>query len=765
MNRNEFLKAVSDYNKNQLSHHGIVGQKWGIKHGPPYPIDGSGLTTISKGSILHRISGNIDDDKATGHAYVTYGDDAKRYSGKFSYGRNWTNKDVYDQTYKVKKDMKGPSKEERVATFKEMYENDPSFKEAMKRAESEYKIKIPDEYESEENFTKLYKLFTKAIGSKDTYIRDTYFKILKDKGYDFVQDDLDTGLKMGTYPTIIFDRQECMEFVSRERIGMIQAAKNWHKYGGKVKHSADIYATSLMHHGIQGQKWGVRRFTNEDGTLTPEGKKRYSKGRVFVSGTWKISSEDQGYYREKLPDEVTKFLDDAMTKGSNFVIGDCVGVDAMVQKYLADRRYKNVDIYVTGDEVRNNADNGDLNWVIHNIASDAEYGSDEYHRAKDIAMSDDSDSGLAIILDNGANSTRDNIERLANKNKDVTIYQLNKDGKDGIKDLQEFLDERKAMRATSLSHYGIAGQKWGRRRWQYKDGSLTPEGYPHYGYNGPREAGNSDSTNKKKSKKSSESTIEKTRNNKAEKVGWAKDHNLVNFIPVTNLIGMTVDETTSIARNITYNNERKKSKTDPKTGLLLKNDNSLSMKDDAKRVNPNYGRAIQGTKNYSSNCQFCTMSYDLRRRGYEVQAGKRKTGGDTGWFAGMYKPPAEYTTFLANDLRNQAKLGKKNRHYTDAVNDEIRKQGDGARGQVSLGWDKWSGHSIAYEVKDGKVNYIDAQNGKMFNEKNFKNYVKHADDRVSVCRLDNIEPDIKAMKDSGVVKLDKKEKKGKGTSK
>ena len=34
---------------------------------------------------------------------------------------------------------------------------------------------------------------------------------------------------------------------------------------------------SLSHHGILGQKWGVRRFQNEDGTLTPAGKERYSQ--------------------------------------------------------------------------------------------------------------------------------------------------------------------------------------------------------------------------------------------------------------------------------------------------------------------------------------------------------------------------------------------------------------------------------------------------------------------------------------------------------
>ncbi len=37
----------------------------------------------------------------------------------------------------------------------------------------------------------------------------------------------------------------------------------------------NYYSNELMHWGIKGQKWGVRRFQNEDGTLTEEGRKRY----------------------------------------------------------------------------------------------------------------------------------------------------------------------------------------------------------------------------------------------------------------------------------------------------------------------------------------------------------------------------------------------------------------------------------------------------------------------------------------------------------
>ena len=42
----------------------------------------------------------------------------------------------------------------------------------------------------------------------------------------------------------------------------------------------DINGKYLEHHGILGMKWGIRRFQNSDGSLTPAGQKRYQSPEI-----------------------------------------------------------------------------------------------------------------------------------------------------------------------------------------------------------------------------------------------------------------------------------------------------------------------------------------------------------------------------------------------------------------------------------------------------------------------------------------------------
>ena len=206
--------------------------------------------------------------------------------------------------------------------------------------------------------------------------------------------------------------------------------------------TSDFHLFSLVHHGVSGQKWGVR---NGPPYPLDRTKGSYSKNDVvFISGTSKMDTPEEKYYRSSLPKQVKTELDSMMTAGSKILVGDCFGADDMVQLYLAGNRYRNVEIYVTGKEVRHNRDPGNLGWKVNHIdGSKYEKGSTEWHAVKDIAMNNASTKGLAIILDNGAKATRRNIDRFLNEGKPCYIYSLSSEGEEYDRHMGEGLYQTK----------------------------------------------------------------------------------------------------------------------------------------------------------------------------------------------------------------------------------------------------------------------------------------------------------------------------------
>lgn len=54
-----------------------------------------------------------------------------------------------------------------------------------------------------------------------------------------------------------------------------------------------VYNGELYHHGIKGQRWGIRRFQNNDGSLTSAGKKR--AGDLASEGSKKMTALGKSY--------------------------------------------------------------------------------------------------------------------------------------------------------------------------------------------------------------------------------------------------------------------------------------------------------------------------------------------------------------------------------------------------------------------------------------------------------------------------------------
>lgn len=295
-----------------------------------------------------------------------------------------------------------------------------------------------------------------------------------------------------------------------------------------------------------------------------------------------------------------------------------------------------------------------------------------------------------------------------------------------------------------LYHHGIAGQKWGHRN-----------GPPY-----PLSAGAHSAAEKKAGyQRSLSSKAPETQEKGMSALALVYTTYLASYaVACVALLGAgAIADAKANGFKKKCDKEREEAKTDPDTGLKLKS-KELTQKEDCKRVNPGYATRDDGS---TRNCTNCSFAYEMRRRGYEVQA-KLKSSGRSGDYVQEFFPKAktehvqkapdrtkdedEWLQFYTKEQKKADTAS--NKELTRKTITALKTNPPGSRGEISVCWNKWSGHSMAWEVDSaGKVSIIDAQTGRIYDEKHIKNVINMCTE-VDYTRLDDQKFDPKKIKEA-----------------
>ncbi len=130
--------------------------------------------------------------------------------------------------------------------------------------------------------------------------------------------------------------------------------------------------------------------------------------KVFVGGSRRLS---------RLNADVKRRLDTMIEKNFTILIGDANGVDKAVQRYLAEKAYRNAVVHCMAGNCRNNI----AGWPVREVAGPTAARGFAYYATKDLAMVDDAGYGL-MLWDGESKGTLNNVIYMIRRGKSVVVY-------------------------------------------------------------------------------------------------------------------------------------------------------------------------------------------------------------------------------------------------------------------------------------------------------------------------------------------------------
>lgn len=156
---------------------------------------------------------------------------------------------------------------------------------------------------------------------------------------------------------------------------------------------------------------------------------------VFAGGSRNI---------KRLNDLVRGRLDSIIEKNLSVFVGDANGADKAIQKYFAEKHYRNVVVYCMDGVCRNNIGN----WEVRGIRGDRTARGWQYFAQKDLAMAKDASCGF-MLWDGRSKGTINNLLNLIRFGR-VSVLYMN--GEADFATIRTANDLRAVLAKCDLAH-------------------------------------------------------------------------------------------------------------------------------------------------------------------------------------------------------------------------------------------------------------------------------------------------------------------------